>query len=324
MTPVPDFIRYGHDDEPTAEPAFRTLLYLRGTMNDPAVHEGLTALFETFLNTYRKQLWGLVVRDVGIKRTRRSINTASITLARDWLNSTSKVVASSLRLNGAPDDIVNAPRIPHLRFEEGRGMAFIELAGPPKALDARNFADEITPIVAALPLFCGLMGFGFHMPASLDSRGFILPATTARYATAIEILLRDPSIGLTRDGSAFRFDRHPSVSPGIADIGWRTFVGPSFLDRLPNLDLVHNQSGVIVDRGPAGAILTAGSFPIWGDVEGGEDISAYRTVAKALAPVCMAREIMVKGYFNGPEGNPEAEKRLDAYRARFQPTIVDP
>jgi hypothetical protein len=87
---------------------------------------------------------------------------------------------------------------------------------------------------------------------------------------------------------------------------------------------VHNKSGVNVDRGPAGAILTAGSFPIWGDVEAGEDISAYCAVAKALAPVCMAREIMVKGYFNGPEGNPEAEKRLDAYRARFHSTIVDP
>jgi hypothetical protein len=318
MSHVPDFIRYGDDDEPTAEPAFRTLLYLQGSLNDARIGEGLAALFDVFLDTYRERLWGLAVRDVGIKRTRRSINAVSIALAHTWLASTTKVEASSLRLNAAPDEIFNAPRIPHLRFEEGSGMAFVELAGPPDADHAQRFAERATPIIASLPLFCGVMGFGFHMPAGLDSRGFILPARTARYRTAIEILLRNPAIGLTREGSPFRFARHPHVSPGIADIGWRTFVGQSFLGRLPDLDHASREPGVVVDGFPDLAILTAGPQPIWGDVEAAEDISAYRSVARALAPVQMAREIMLKGYFNGPEGIPEAEARLDAYRARFE------
>jgi hypothetical protein len=317
MSHVPDFIRYGDDDEPTAEPAFRTLLYIQGSMNDDRVAKGLAALFDVFLDAYRARLWGLAVRDVGIKRTRRSINTASIKLAHTWLASTTKVAASSLRLNAAPDKVFNAPRIPHLRFEEGLGMAFVELAGPPDAEDALRFAERTTPIIAALPLFCGVMGFGFHMPAGLDSRGFILPARTARYRTAIEILLRNPASGISREGSSFRFARHPGVSPGIADIGWRTFVGQSFLGRLPGLDHASEEAGVVVDHYADLAILTAGPQPIWGDVEAAEDIGAYRSVARALAPVQMAREIMLKGYFNGPEGNPEAETRLDAYRARF-------
>jgi hypothetical protein len=319
MAHVPDFILYGDDDdaEPTAEPAFRTLVYLAGSMNDDGVREGLTALFDAFISAYQARLWRLVIRDVGVRKTPRAVNKASISLAQDWLATTTKVFGSSLRLNAAPDDVYPAPRVPHLRFEERRKMVMIEIAGPPDAQDARHFADKITPSIVGMPLFCGVMGFGFHMPAAFDSRGFILPARTARYRCAIEWLLDNPSIGVTLEGSPFRFEAYPHVNPGIADIGWRTIIGHSFLDRLPELDLVGKVQGVSLDRRPDVAILTIGPHPIWGDVSAGEDISAYSAVARALAPVTMAREIMLKGYFNGPEGNSEAEERLDAYRARF-------
>jgi hypothetical protein len=61
VTHIPDYIYYG--DEPTAEPAFRTLLYLKGSMNDRGVEEPLTALFDVFVDTYKGNLWGLMIRE---------------------------------------------------------------------------------------------------------------------------------------------------------------------------------------------------------------------------------------------------------------------
>jgi hypothetical protein len=316
MSHIPDFIYY--DDEPTAEPAFRSLIYVAGSMNDDGTRQALTTVFDAFVDTYKDQLWGLIIRDAGVKRTRLSINKTNITAAQKWLATTTKVTAASIRLNAAANERFNAPRIPHLRFEEGDGIVFIEMASPPDAISAVPFANRLMPIIACMPVLCGVMGFGFHMPAGLDSRGFILPAKTLRYRTAIEILLRDPSIGLIRDRSPFRFHLHTNIDTGIADIGWRTLVGSSFLNRLPSLNEVAKIAGIVLENHTNFAIITAGPLPIWGDVETNENIALYCAVAQALKPVAMAREIMLKGYFNGPEGNPEAEQRMDAYRARFE------
>lgn len=83
------------------------------------------------------------------------------------------------------------------------------------------------------------------------------------------------------------------------------------------------ESGVIVDSGPAGAILTAGPPPIGVTLKPARTSAAYRAVARALAPVGMAREIMVKGYFNGPKEIPKGKIALTRTEQGFSNAQVD-
>lgn len=310
---MPDLIPY--EDEGTAEPAFRVLAYISGSMNDPANSAALIRLFDLFMQRYAGDLMALLMRDVGIQPRPRSVTPETVAAIRQWLGTTTKVFGASLRANAPPTDDLNAPRIPHLRFDEDDQKVLVELSVPYENPDLVAFADAATDILTTVPLICAVMGMGFHMPAGVDSRSFILPCTTARYRAAIEILLTNPRDGITLEGSAFRWARHPTVKPGVADIGWRTIVGAPFMERLPGLS-VDAPATLAMSNGMA--VLTAGPAPIWGDVNAAEDIDAYRAVARALTSVRFPREVALKGFFGGAEGNPEHVERLDAYLARFQ------
>jgi hypothetical protein len=309
----PDLIRY--EGEGTAEPAFRILCYIPGSMNDAGTAAALLRVFDLFMARYGHMLFALALRDQGIQPVPQPVTNDTVAAIRGWLGTTTKVFGASLRANAPPTDDLNAPRIPHLRFDEGNEKVLVELSIPHDDPEVVGFADAATVIVTSIPLICAVMGMGFHMPSGFDSRAFILPRTTPRYRTAIEILLTNPRDGIAVEGSAFPFKRHPTLKPGIADIGWRTIVGGAFMERLPGLAV---GSPATLDMANGMAILTAGTTPVWGDVNAGEDISAYQAVARALAPVQFPREVALKGFFGGPEGNPEHVDRLDAYLARLK------
>jgi hypothetical protein len=310
---MPDLIRY--EGEGTAEPAFRILCYIPGSMNDAATAAVLLQLFDLFMARYSGVLFALALRDRGIQPEPLPVDDETVARIRRWLGTTTKVFGATLRANAPPTDDLDAPRIPHLRFDEGNEKVLVEVSIPHGDPALVAFADAATDILTRVPLICAVMGMGFHMPSSLDSRSFVLPRTTPRYRTAIEILLTNPRDGIALEGSAFQFRRFPKVMPGIAEIGWRTIVGASFMDRLPGLKV---DAPVTLAMVNGMAILTAGAAPIWGDVNAGEDISAYQAVARALAPVRFPREVALKGFFGGAEGNPEHVDRLDAYLTRFQ------
>jgi hypothetical protein len=310
---MPDLIQY--EGEGTAEPAFRILAYIPGSMNDAATGAMLLRLFDLFMARYVGALFALAMRDKGIQPEPLDVTEETVARLRAWLGTTTKVFGATLRANASPTDDLDAPRIPHLRFDEANEKVLVEVSIPYDDPDVVAFADAATDILTSVPLICAVMGMGFHMPSSLDSRSFILPRTTPRYRTAIEILLTNPRDGIALEGSAFRFARNPTVKPGIADIGWRTIVGAGFIDRLPGLRVDAPATLTMIN---SMAVLTAGAAPIWGDVNAGEDISAYQAVARALAPVQFPREVALKGFFGGPEGNPEHVDRLDAYLTRFR------
>ena len=310
--PTPALILY--EGEGTAEPAFRVLAYLPGSMNDAANSAVLLGLFNLFIERYAHVLFALALRDAGIAPVPQAVTPATLAKTRQWLKTTSKVFGATLRANAPPTDELNAPHIPHLRFDEANQKVLIELAIPHDAPSLLDFAHAATEFLLRAPLICAVMGMGFHMPSGLDSRCFILPRMTARYRTAMEILLTNPRDGIALEGSAFRYASSSEVKPGIADIGWRTFVGAVFMERLPGLAVAPPAT---LQMTGGTAVLTAGDAPIWGDVQAGEDISAYQAVARALAPIGFPREVALKGFFGGAEGNPEHVARLDAYLARF-------
>jgi hypothetical protein len=310
---MPDLIRY--EGEGTAEPAFRILCYVPGSMNDAGTSAALLRLFDLFMARYGHMLFALALRDQGIQPVPQAVTDETVGFMRGWLGTTTKVFGASLRANAPPTDDLNAPRMPHLRFDEGNAKVLVELAIPHDDRELMGFADAVTAILTSVPLICAVMGMGFHMPSGFDSRAFILPRTTPRYPAAIEILLTNPRDGIALEGSAFPFKRYPAVKPGIADIGWRTIVGAAFMDRLPGLRV---DAPVTLAMVNGMAVLTAGAAPIWGDVNAGEDISAYQAVARALTPVQFPREAALKGFFGGAEGNAEHVDRLDAYLMRFK------
>lgn len=66
------------------------------------------------------------------------------------------------------------------------------------------------------------------------------------------------------------------------------------------------------------AVITAGPSPVFGDVDKEEDIAPYRTVAKALKPVCYSVEVAVRKLFGNQAYTPEDRDRVEAYLARFE------
>ncbi|MFV0475996.1 MAG: hypothetical protein ACK5MQ_17605 [Pikeienuella sp.] len=305
------------DNMGVAEPAFRTLAYLDGDLGDERVIAGVTRLVESFIDRFGDQVALLMVRDKGIPPKPRKFDDKSLRLARDWLARPEKTFASCLRMNRYPTEDMNAPRAPHFRVEQNHKLVSLEISVPDVAEGLVDFADGIADTLKTLPILSAAQGMGFYLPAALDSLVTRFPMTFARYKTAIEITLGGPLDGIRSKGSAFPYDKHPDVRPGIADIGWRTFVGAPFLDRLPHIEKVADTDGVKLERMENMAVLTAGPVPIWGDVNRGEDISCYRAVARALAPVRYPHDVAIRSLFGGRSADPDGPERISGYLNRY-------
>ncbi|MBD8688688.1 MULTISPECIES: hypothetical protein [unclassified Rhizobium] len=52
--------------------------------------------------------------------------------------------------------------------------------------------------------------------------------------------------GIRKEGSAYRWQ--PGEQPGIGDIGWRTFVGAEFWDRLPDQTELNETPNVEIEK----------------------------------------------------------------------------
>lgn len=79
---------------------------------------------------------------------------------------------------------------------------------------------------------------------------------------------------------------------GISTTSWVTFVHNSFLKKLGGAAKLRKQlsDAIIFHEIKEGVAIQAGPSPILGDVNAGEDLSLYREVARALAPIRDRRE----------------------------------
>jgi len=291
---MPDPLFYG--DEIAALPAFRTLAYLDGPPDDPRVAAAVGAMFEAFVERFGDGLGLMSKRLVGRTGKPSKVTPKALKDLRNWIGAPDRLDSGAGVRLGSVNTEELPPAIPWFRLEQRYDdQTMVEISVAPDAPSLLGFADEIADDLATAPMICAAQGFGFFLPPAHDSLNWLLPRLSTRYKTALLHTLDMPSCGLRRAHSAMPYTG--DMQPGIADIGWRTFIGPEYLDRLPKtFDL---PADVTIAASDAMVILTAGKTPIWGDAVLGEDIETYRAIAAALAPVRYPYAIAVHQNFGG-------------------------
>ena len=306
---MPEPLLYG--DEIAALPAFRTLAYLDGTPDDPRIALAVGAMFDAFVARFGGDLGLLSMRLVGRSGKPSKATPKALKVLRDWIAAPDRLDSGAgVRLGSLSTDEL-PPAMPWFRLEQRYDdQTMVEISVAPDAPDLLGFADEIAVALATAPMICAAQGFGFFLPTAYDSLNWLLPRLAERYKTALLHTLDMPSCGLRRAHSTMPYT--DDMQPGIADIGWRTFVGPEYLDRLPkSFDLPRD---VRVEASEAMLILTAGDAPIWGDVQKAEKIDTYRAIAAALTPVRYPLAIALNQNFGGDTA---AADQADLIKAHY-------
>ncbi|MGH1329259.1 MAG: hypothetical protein ACRBBK_00105 [Paracoccaceae bacterium] len=309
---MPDPLNY--DDEITALPAFRTLAYLDGAPDDPRIAGAVGAMFDAFAARFGNDLGLISARLVGRSGKPSKVTPKALTDLRTWIGAPDRLDSGAgVRLGSLNTDEL-PPAMPWFRLEQRYDdQTMVEISVSPEAPGLLAFADEIAAALTKAPMICAAQGFGFFLPTAYDSLNWLLPRLAARYKTALLHTLDMPSCGLRRAHSTMPYS--DDMQPGIADIGWRTFIGPEYLDRLPKaLDL---PAGIKVEASEAMLILTAGKAPIWGDVNLAEDITLYRAIAAALAPVRYPYPIALNQNFGGDTASPDQADLIEAHYHRL-------
>jgi hypothetical protein len=289
-----------YTDSPFAVPAFRTLLYLDGSLNDEVNAAGITRLFDLFFAHFGEDAAWIAIADHERKMRPRELTQARIDDARGWINTPDKTFPATCRVVGPLDDDLGAVTVPAFRVDEYR-VSFVDLSVPDDLERVLPFAEQVTAVIRELPVIAGVMGLGFYLPVALDSLAWYLPRTGLRYRAAIRPTVDGGTMGVRRTAEGFRWDEQPHVHPGLPDIGWRTIAGLDFLDRLGDLAELDERDDVEVERLPTMTLVTAGERPVWGDVEARDDLAPYRAVARALAPVRYPHEVAIGSLFGDQE-----------------------
>ncbi|MEM5501638.1 type VI immunity family protein [Ahrensia kielensis] len=303
-----------YDDEIAALPAFRTLAYLDGAPDDPRIALSVGAMFDAFVARFGGDLGLLSMRLVGHSGKPSKVTPRALKNLRSWISAPDRLASGAGVRLGAINTDELPPAMPWFRLEQRYDdQTMVEISVSPDAPDLLSFADEIASALATAPMICAAQGFGFFLPTAYDSLNWLLPRIAGRYKAALMHTLDMPSCGLRRAHSAMPYVG--DMQPGIADIGWRTFIGPEYLDRLPKaFDL---PSDVSVEACNKMLILTAGKAPIWGDSQQAENIENYRAVAAALAPVRYPYAIALNQNFGGDTAAVDQAELIEAHYHRL-------
>ncbi|MEM6757860.1 MAG: type VI immunity family protein [Pseudomonadota bacterium] len=311
---MPDYIFFGED--PIAQPAFRILAYWPVALQDPVMSQGLVAIFDSFLQHHRDALAYTVVADEKRPMEGREASDAGFADMRDWLATAAKEWPATARTFGPISEETGQIVVPSFRVEQMADLSIMDISVPADPETAVKLADQVTELLKSMPTLYAVMGMGFFLPTSLEDLKDHFPRGSVRYKTAIEFMAEGPRWCLREDiGNTF-WDEMPEETDGIPDISWRTMVGAHYLPRLGQVAI--DAEGVTVDQSDAMLVVTAGATPIWGDVNTGEDISAYRAVADALAPARASVRPMLNGLFGAQVDNPDGADRVEAWYERFE------
>lgn len=300
-----------------AQPAYRVIAMIDMGLAEPEMRQVMQTILDRFLQAAGDRI-ALYAYSGGKVKTLsgKKFTPKAIAKARDLIALEDWKFPTTLRFNGFFNEPHDSVAPPHLRFEQCAELGILQIELPPEDAGLVAFSDDILKILADVPVLWGAMGFGMYQPTSIDSLIWMLPRVTPRYACAIEVqpdfaqsfLRRRPTM------EDLRLQRERVLT--VPDLGWKTLIGSAFYDRLPDLDALPQTPDVAVDRLKAFTAITAGKSPVWGDVNLGEDIAAFRAVGQALHPV-RPEWIRVKhGLFGGFE-NDNGLDRLEAWYERF-------
>jgi len=211
-------------------------------------------------------------------------------------------------------------------------MAEIRIEMPWQAEGAPNLMDHVDVALEGVPVLAGYIGYGFApRPLGVNYASFAPPAHL-RYRCALMMdpvpfspLVRHDQAFVTMRrleqeraakgqsiGEANRFD----YVPGLPDVGWRTYIGGVFRDRLAVTAKPPGPDVTIDDRGTF-TTVTAGLAPIWGDLNLNEDFSAYKAAFAHLEPAMSDWNMRVRTAPGYSINDKERLRQAKAYVDRF-------
>ncbi|WP_144640204.1 type VI immunity family protein [Bordetella genomosp. 13] len=312
---MPDMLLY--NETPFAVPAFRIIALLDGEISDEANRGALAQAYQHF-----EEAWGAAAYMASYRFGKhrgkiRKLNTGLVAQGRAFFEQAATEYGDGLRRYGYVLSEFEDPALPYFGVEQRSGMAFFEIDLPAEHAHNVAFANLITDLLLGAKLICGVMGMGFFLPPHKSSLEFELAQQLDRYPAAIHISPAMVMDGVRRENSMHRWAA--DEQPGIADIGWRTLIGWPFFGRVTHgLAALEREVGVSTRCGNKAIAVTAGAEPVWGDASKHESISAYRAVARHLAPIRFPRGCARCFMFGGnANDDARAAERLDAYLGRF-------
>lgn len=226
------------------------------------------------------------------------------------------------RLYGTDANPLEVPDMPYLSISKAGGahdLLDIELAVPCDMPDLMDFADRIHHLMIPGPVRFGYQGFGFHQSTMKFERASMLPQAHRRFRAAILGRFNsNPNATLFVTPSVVRRLRR-DYEPGISDIGWRTYVGADYAGRMRKAP-AGASNGVTVEDCGAFTCVQAGPAPIWGDVNGQEDIAAYAAAFALLRPTRADQAILMATLWGGRR--PEEKDASQSYLNRLLESAV--
>lgn len=300
-----------YNNHPMAAPAFRLLIFLKGSLDDRALRSALAKIYARFETDYGERASVASYHFAKHKGDFKHIKPELLEAGRAFFDREKSNFGDGIRRYGMLPKEFDNPALPFLCVEQYRAFTLLEMALPPESRENLPLADAVVEEIKDLSILCGVMGYGFFLPPYKSSLVFMLGQASQRYRAAIEITPKMVDQGIQREGSYYHWK--PGEEPGIADLSWRTLVGKDFLPRLPALpEESFKVAGVTVEEFSDFISFTIGSVPIWGDINGGEAIEAYREVAAYLEPIRYPESGAHISFFQGE--NPD---RIEAYLARY-------
>ena len=287
-----------------ARPSFRIAATLDGGYDTDDVKAIAMGVFDAFAARFDGDMAFLTI---GTNPARPFRPIAASPAKRDELRAALAAATGApktlhtARLYGTDQNPLGVPDMPYLSIAKAGGahaLLDIELALPWDMADLVPFADHIHGLICGGPVRFGYQGFGFHQSTMKFERAAMLPEAHRRFRAALMGAFNpNPNATLFETDSVTRRLRR-SYTPGISDVGWRTYVGADYTGQMGDVATAE-AAGVQVSPCGAGVCVQAGPAPLWGDVNVNEDVTALTAAFTLLQPAFADQAILMDTLWGG-------------------------
>jgi len=298
---------------PIAVPAFRVCAALQGSLLDDSNKACASAMFEAFMASFATDIAYTVTAAKSGKGGKLIKPTDAKTNAIREIIADGFTKKSGFRLYGPDTNPLDKPALPFLSITQVNPLLIlIEAAVPTDHSQTAPFAQTADLALRLGKMMAGYQGFGFFKSPIGGLQDQYLPDASARFRTAImNEWMSNPAC--TQWSKVWEQSKG-AYEAGITELGWRTYVGSMFTDRITSTP----DPALTVEDLPNMKVVTAGAAPIWGDVNTDEDIAAYKEAYAYLAPAFTSRDMLRRSTLGGvPSYDPGRADVVDGYLDRF-------
>lgn len=303
-----------------AVPALRVCAVLSGTFTAPGNMVMVSGILDAFLRAASNDVAYVVTSKGGRAPARLQTATPAKIDAIRAAIADGFAGLTGFRLYGPDDNPMRVPGLPFLSVTEyHKHHISIEVAVDADSTDRASFLAETDAALRHGAVLAGYQGFGFFKsPLSKANDSALPPAHhRLRVATLGEWGAGNPLVVWDKVWDA----KLGGYAPGLSDMNWRTYVGSEFVARTKDA-LATLPAGIRVENTGPTTVVTIGTAPIWGDLNTGEDITAYRQAYAALKPA-FCSQVMLRlktlGGIQYQRTQADGADKVESYMNRFVP-----